>query len=200
MADESQKRQHQPEAEAGAPGRSFRERSPVFWEEDEYLVSQLVAGDSIRSILAGGSSGNYAVLSDRRLYFSGHSVGHVAGTSVGQVTGQIVLPLEKISSVRLQKIKSIGAAILGIVFLAIAMVLGLYKLNEAGPIVFLGLIPGALILAAYFLGVKQVLVAATDSAAIEVDCRLYGMNAVRSFVKSLGKAQTALRRNVDVIP
>ncbi len=123
--------------------------SSVFLEADESLVSQMSRGYLSNLVLGGTLSSDFVILSDRRVYYSGSYIGRV-GTGVAKLTGQIILPLQKVTSVSFLDKKSIALLILGFFFLIPGLAIA--ALDAEG---FLALMPSVGCFVAYHLTIKR---------------------------------------------
>ncbi len=170
----------------------------VFLEEDEQHVGSLSRGYISNIVLDGDFSKNYVILSDRRVYYSGIFFGSVGGAKLGKMRSQLILPLEKITSIGIMNKSNVGILILGVLLL-IAGIIGAASFSQnvrragSGPILFL--LPSIILFLVYWFSKRKYFVISTDSGSMDIDFRIFGMNAIVEFSKKLGAALTKHRSN-----
>jgi len=147
------------------------------------------------AVLGGQLSSNFVALSNRRVYYSGTFIARV-GKTIRKSTGQIVIPLEKVTSISFLETKNVGLLALAVILL----IESLFIRSAWGDIsrtvsIFstFGLLGSIAFFLAYFVTIYRFFAISSDSATIQVSYRLYGEDAIRRFAHDLGKALTKFR-------
>lgn len=171
--------------------------SSIFIEADESLISQMSRGYLSNMILGGSFSSDYVLLSNRRVYYSGTFVGR-AGANIGKWTGQIILPLQKISSISFLERKNIGLLIFAWILLLTGLVVGVAAAENTEGLSFFAVAPGIFFFILYFLLIKRLFIIASESASIQINYRLYGEEIIRKFAHDLGKTLTSFHTEKEL--
>lgn len=139
-----------------------------FLEEDEKLEGILKKGWLRNLTLQNSLSKQFLLLSQKRLYYSGTTLGQLNGGKHGRIKGLKILPLNKIDSIQFGKVEHIWLIFLGIITL---------------PLFGFGLI----LIILYFLSKRQTMVISTPTAFVEISLSLFGIDETINFAKLLGK-------------
>ncbi|MCK5283092.1 MAG: hypothetical protein KAK00_06800 [Nanoarchaeota archaeon] len=140
----------------------------IFLEDDEKLIASLKSGWLRNLTLENAMAQEFVILSQKRVYYSGTTVGELGGRKGVRIKGLQILPLEKIDAIQFAQVQNMMLLVLGVLTLPLFGV-------------------GIIFLVAYFLTRKQALIIGTASASVEISFSAYGMRSIMDFAKALGK-------------
>jgi len=167
----------------------------ILLEPDERVVAELRQAYVSGFLLGARLGEEYLVLSDRRIYCGGTTLGRIPGARLGRATGQVVIPLEHVTSVHWLATRNVGLLVAAIVALLLGIVaLAFHGSELASVLASSTLVVAALLLVMYWLSKRQYLMVCSASASPAMDCRTYGREALVGFIRQLGAALTAHRK------
>lgn len=164
----------------------------IFLESDEVALCTMSRGYISNYVLGGNLSSDIVVLTSKRVYYSGGVIGST-GKSIGKLKGQVILPLDKISSLSFIEIKKTSLLVIAIVWLILGVVIGFMFEGQTGGASFLSVFPSVIFYFAYLFSISRSFVISTDTASTLISYKLYGKDAICKFSRMLGAAMTNIR-------